>query len=294
MLSVDKTASLARLCGEPQKATKMRTKPNRSAIASAEVLTCRSTGSQRGCGVIASHERTAACGCVQCGCVSCRPAAHTGTRTDSRSPAQRDAQRGYRHQIVSNAQPGNIRVTCRATAWSIAADVHDDATLMRTSTVLPQVNSLPGAERQTPVRHGYDFAGFRQCRSRMRRHVVRPLVVVLPRARFRCKVAEPTFQIAQHGRIGVFLNHEAGRRVLNEDGAESGLDAARRDDLTQSFGNIDEAPAARAYGVGALIRSHGNISAFCILSGLSASRLRFEPISAKKVQDAARLTERSP
>src|SRR5690606_23596714 len=74
--------------------------------------------------------------------------------------------------------------------------------------MLPQVERLPGAERETPAtdRHGLARAGER--RSGMRRHVVRPLVVVLPTSALGSQLLHPPGEVPKHPRIRVLLNHE--------------------------------------------------------------------------------------
>ena len=145
----------------------------------------------------------------------------------------------------SNPQPQtHSRNTLVMRPVLVTADVHDDVALVRASAVFPQVNTLPRTERQTPFGDGYHFTGLGQSRARVGWHVVRPFVIVLPAPGLGREVAEPAFQITQDRRIGVFLNHQAGRRVLHEYGAETCLDAARGNDLAESFSDVGEALAA--------------------------------------------------
>jgi membrane protein len=62
------------------------------------------------------------------------------------------------------------------------------------------------------------------------RHIVGSLVVVDPGAGFRRQLGEPFAQIAQHVGIRVLLDYEAGRRVLDKNRAQRGVEATALDD----------------------------------------------------------------
>lgn len=80
----------------------------------------------------------------------------------------------------------------------------------------------------------------------MGRHVVGAFVIVDPGAGFRRQIREPLPEIAQHVRVRVFLNDQAGGGVLNEDGAERRLELAAPDHLLDFGGDIRETTPARA------------------------------------------------
>lgn len=74
----------------------------------------------------------------------------------------------------------------------------------------------------------------------MRRHVVGALVIVDPWSRFGGQIGQPFAQIAQHVRICVLLDHQAGGGVLNEHRAQSRLQATFRDDRLDLGGDVRE------------------------------------------------------
>src|SRR5450432_2101419 len=115
----------------------------------------------------------------------------------------------------------------------------DEATPVRSPAVLPKVDGLPDTEREITIVDRDVFGRSREDRSRVGGHVVGSLVVVLPVHRFGSELGEPPVQIAEHGGIGVLLDHQTGRRVLHEHGAHSCRHAARANQRSHPLGDID-------------------------------------------------------
>src|SRR5690606_3265650 len=101
-----------------------------------------------------------------------------------------------------------------------SAEVNDDATPVRGAAMLPQVDPLPGAEREPPVEYRDRERGGGEDRLDVGRHVVRPLRRMREVAvALRHEAVEPLLEVMARARIGVFLNGEAGGGVADEDGA---------------------------------------------------------------------------
>jgi len=88
--------------------------------------------------------------------------------------------------------------------------------------MLPQIDSLPGAEAEPPVDDWDGERGRSEGRLDMRWHVVRPFRGVRgDRIVLGDEPIQPRLEIALCGRIGIFLDGQARRRVLHENRAES-------------------------------------------------------------------------
>lgn len=95
--------------------------------------------------------------------------------------------------------------------------------------VFPQEDSLPRTECHPSVEDRNRQRGGCQRSFDMRRHVVRTLGgVSVERVVFRYQAVEPPFEIAARRRVGILLDRQAGRCVLEKQGAQTLPDAARR------------------------------------------------------------------
>jgi len=119
--------------------------------------------------------------------------------------------------------------------------------MMRVCPVLPNVNRLPRSQselarhdrnHQTRVRHGS---------SKMRRHVVRSFIVVFVVRTFRSELTHPPIQIAEHCGIGVFLDHQTRRRVLQEKRTQARAQVTIRDDRSHEVRHVMKSAASRSY-----------------------------------------------
>jgi hypothetical protein len=128
---------------------------------------------------------------------------------------------------------------------------------MRARAVLPQIQCLPSAEREPPCADRNDFRRLGKGGTRVRRHVVWTFVVVLPGARLRRQIRDERGEIAEHSRVGIFLDHEASRGVLHEDRAQAGRDPTARDDRAHLRGYVGQTRAARSNLEGFLVECHG-------------------------------------
>ena len=104
---------------------------------------------------------------------------------------------------------------------------------MGISAVLEQVDPLPGTESQATIDHRNGHRRLGDRGANVRRHVVRSLVgmTVAPIA-VGCDPGEPVVEVGEHIWIGVLLDHQRGRSVLEEEVAESSREASLDDHLT--------------------------------------------------------------
>lgn len=110
---------------------------------------------------------------------------------------------------------------------------------MRRVAMLPDVDSLPRAEAQTPVEEWDREMRLREGCLDVRGHVVRAFVVVGIAAALRHEAGEEVVQIGEHGRIRVLLNGQTRRCVPDEDVHQSQPMAGRGDgafDLVRDIG----------------------------------------------------------
>ena len=103
---------------------------------------------------------------------------------------------------------------------------------------------LPCSKRELALRDRHAERGVRERRFDMRRHVVRPFDAVNdPRRVVRDDAAEEFLEIAQHVRIGVFLDHQRSRGVPAIERELPHGDAARFDECVRLAGELRKAPA---------------------------------------------------
>src|SRR4051812_37254617 len=99
---------------------------------------------------------------------------------------------------------------------SPAEDRHHDAPSVRRRAMLPNVERLPGAERELVIRDRDRLAGLGDRGADVARHVVGALGVVLVTIALRCDALDPFLKVAEHRGIGVLLDDEARGGVLDE------------------------------------------------------------------------------
>jgi hypothetical protein len=121
----------------------------------------------------------------------------------------------------------------------LSQQVKHHAAPVRGRTVLENVNPLPGAERHSAIFDRDRELCQRECGADVRRHIVGTFhgVAVQPVV-FRRQAAEKSIQVVDHVRIGVLLDGQRGRRVLDEEGQETltnGLLFQPSRDLTSEF-----------------------------------------------------------
>ena len=96
-----------------------------------------------------------------------------------------------------------------------ADEMQGDAARVSANAVFPHINPLPGAEREPPAAHGNAQVHRRQRRANVRGHVV---IAFERMHKKRIAVGDKPFkkrlQIAPHVRVGVFLNQQRGRSML--------------------------------------------------------------------------------
>lgn len=91
----------------------------------------------------------------------------------------------------------------------------------------------------------------------MRRHVVRPLVVMrIEVGVFGRGSLEPSLEVGAHLRRCILLDQKRGRGVLTKQGEHSFLDAAARDPIYDPAGDLEQALARRFDGDGGALLTH--------------------------------------
>jgi len=122
----------------------------------------------------------------------------------------------------------------------------NDAARTAVIAVFAQVDSLPDAEHQLAILDGDAERCAEECRLDVGRHVVRSLRRVAVRKRFRRDSAQRHFQVAGHIRVGILVDDQRRRSVLQEGVQQSHTQCAERfrDAAHQFLGDQMEAPAA--------------------------------------------------
>src|SRR5262249_34462839 len=149
-----------------------------------------------------------------------RPEAYAGPHPPATLKWVRDLRLCERHgptfdRTKSQSAPQSYSDITRSSSivnalrYSFPRDVYDDVTRVGAVAVFPEVEGLPGAECEAAVGDGDGFGGVSEDGAGVRGHVVGAFVVVLPAARFGGKLRDPGFEIAEHGGVGILLDHEA-------------------------------------------------------------------------------------
>ena len=110
----------------------------------------------------------------------------------------------------------------------VAHQRDDDRARAAVVAVLAEVDPLPGAEREAPVADRDRHRRADQQRLDVRGHVVGPLGRVLEVGRvLRHRAREPALHVAAHVGIGVLVDRQRRRGVLDEQVRQPDLEAAR-------------------------------------------------------------------
>ncbi len=115
--------------------------------------------------------------------------------------------------------------------------------------MLPQVDALPSPKAESAVDDWDGERGRSEGRLDVRRHVVGSFRGVrINRIVLRDKPTQPGFEIATCGRIGIFLDCQACRRVLNEDRAQPIIDSGFFHRGLNVSGDVVKTLAPSSYG----------------------------------------------
>lgn len=113
------------------------------------------------------------------------------------------------------------------TPASLARKVQHEAAAMRARTMLENINTLPGPKRQAGIDERNRQLRLGKCRADVRRHIIGAFHgVPVPFRIFRRQPLEEFIEIANHVRVGVFLNGQRRRGVLNKDSEQARMNAA--------------------------------------------------------------------
>ena len=116
----------------------------------------------------------------------------------------------------------------------------------RVGPVLPEIDPLPGSERQLAVSHGKIQVGVSEHAAHMGRHVVRALRdMIEPGVAVGYQVTHEPLQIRQDVRIRVFTHHEGGASVTNENVAKTKFHVRFPHGLNHPPGNVVTTAAIR-------------------------------------------------
>jgi hypothetical protein len=110
----------------------------------------------------------------------------------------------------------------------------------------------------------------------VRWHVVGSLVVVLPSAALGRKLRHPAAEVAQNGRVGVLLNQETARGVLDEHGAQSDPDAALVDHSLYLWAEVEKPCPGRSDLERFLVYGHGGDLCDHLTATASIRAIRYE------------------
>lgn len=74
-------------------------------------------------------------------------------------------------------------------------DMNDESASVGVGSVFPQIQALPGSQGESSLTDRNGFRGFGDGAARVGRHVIGAFGVMSPTSRFRCNIAQPTFQV---------------------------------------------------------------------------------------------------
>ena len=97
------------------------------------------------------------------------------------------------------------------------------ASPLRTRAVLEHVDALPGPQRHPSADHRNRNARLGECGTDVRGHIVWTFCIVPVAVFLRSEPLEKIRQIQHHVRIGVLLNHQRRRGVLDEQRQQAGF-----------------------------------------------------------------------
>ena len=135
----------------------------------------------------------------------------------------------------------------RARGLELLADEMDgNGAGVRGAAMLPEVNALPGAQRQLAVADGNGKIDRRKGGAHVSGHVV----VAFDRVReeriaVRHKASEEMLQVTPHVRVGVFLDQQGGGSVAEVQSHQAGGETVLGNPVRHFAGEFVEAAAAR-------------------------------------------------
>src|SRR6187399_3206990 len=133
----------------------------------------------------------------------------------------------------------NVAVTA-----SFADEVERDLAPERLEPVLPDVDALPDAERQTALGDWDRQLHGGERRAHVRRHVVESLVAMAKdRIAVRDEAGEEAIEIGAHLGRRVLLDQQARRRVADEERHQAALRAEFDDPRGDRLGDLEQAAA---------------------------------------------------
>ena len=138
--------------------------------------------------------------------------------------------------------PGGVRARGRLRrAASLAEQVQRDPALAAAGAVLEQENALPAAEIGLALDHRDRQMGLGQGRPDVRRHVVGAFLGVGVVADvLRHQFAEERVDVVEDARVGVLLDQERGRGMMEVDGQQPARDALGRNPGPHPLGDLVE------------------------------------------------------
>ena len=93
--------------------------------------------------------------------------------------------------------------------------------------MLAEADPLPGSQAEPPLADRHRQRTAQQRRFRVGRHVVGTLARMPVGKTLGRQMVEHPIQIDQHVRVGVFVDRQRGRRVLDEDVEQPDLDVGQ-------------------------------------------------------------------
>lgn len=117
--------------------------------------------------------------------------------------------------------------------------------MVRVCPVLPNVNRLPRTQAEIAGHDRHEKTRVCHGRTKMCRHIVEAFFVVLVVRAFWSELSDPPIEVPKYGRISVFLNDQACRRVLHEDGAHAHAYVTVRDDAAHEVCHVVQASPTR-------------------------------------------------
>ena len=113
-------------------------------------------------------------------------------------------------------------------ASSFTVQGHDDGSATPLVPMFPQINPLPAAQRQLTVYNGYGNTVTQRDGLDIGGHIIsafKHMAVIM--LILRHKMIEVRLHVAAHGRIGIFIDAEAGAGVLNKEMGQPRLESGQ-------------------------------------------------------------------
>ncbi len=102
--------------------------------------------------------------------------------------------------------------------------------------MLTQINTLPDTQSQAAIRYRQGHASTQQAGLDMRRHIIRPLHTMdIVSGPVRRQLPEMGFHVAPDIRVGIFVDTQRSRGVLDEKVRQSDTEFAQFGEMLQQF-----------------------------------------------------------